>query len=164
MDIDDNTDDAPGFFTEAEFYCRCRRPPCPARIPPSAMLLSKLNLLRYRLGGPIRVRSGNRCPPWNRQQGGDDKSEHSLLDPASKAFLPCEGVDVEAATSREREHLLCANYAPAPIFRRIGISRESGFIHLGCSTRTEHAQEVLWVYPPKAPPARRRRRTHAPSC
>lgn len=58
-------------FTLAEFACRC----CgAAKIDPE--LVRKLQQLRDRIGKPITITSGYRCPAHNKAVGGAANSQH----------------------------------------------------------------------------------------
>jgi zinc D-Ala-D-Ala carboxypeptidase len=60
-------------FTLAEFACRC----CGAvRVDPE--LVRKLQQLRDRIGNPISITSGYRCPAHNKAVGGVEDSQHLL--------------------------------------------------------------------------------------
>jgi hypothetical protein len=104
-----------------------------------ASLLDPLNALRERVGRPLLVTSGLRCPFWNTHERGEKDSEH----------LTGEAVDLQAGTSPERWSLLAANFAHAvPLFARIGIGRT--FLHFGVSATL--APNVVWHYYPTPQP------------
>jgi len=66
------------YFKLNEFNCRCRR----CRMPPEAvqnieaLVDNVLDPARERLGRPIMVNSGYRCPIHNRKVGGVANSQH----------------------------------------------------------------------------------------
>lgn len=65
------------YFTREEFRCKCGGKYCsgfPAE--PKEQLVKIADELRQRLGVPILVISGLRCPKWNALQGGVAKSQH----------------------------------------------------------------------------------------
>lgn len=132
------------FFTEQTdpklFHCSCGRPECDAP-PPSKDLLSRLELLRYRVERPIVVTSGPRCAWYNSQPsvGGAEDSDH----------VTGEGADLAAPDSRTRYALLAANFRGTPIFRRVGVGRD--FVHVGIVALK--LQDVVWHYYPRKTPA-----------
>ncbi len=116
------------------FSCGCGKA-CDAP-PPHPDLVARLELLRYRVGRPIRVTSGPRCPDWNRRQGGTETSDH----------LTGAGADLAVATSGERWELLDACLrGPAPLFTRLGIGRT--FLHVGLAGPNPGHQ--IWTYYPR---------------
>ena len=65
------------FFTREEFRCKCGGKYCngfPAE--PHEATVRFADEIRKRLGKPIPVNSGLRCPTWNRIQGGVSNSNH----------------------------------------------------------------------------------------
>src|SRR5690554_4446602 len=75
-------------FTLAEMECpHCRRLPEGGI---SQELLERLEALRARIGMPIQVNSGYRCPEHNRAVGGAPKSQHML---GTAADIAVAGMD-----------------------------------------------------------------------
>jgi len=65
------------FFTREEFRCKCGGKYCNG-FPeePHEATVRFADAIRKRLGKPISVNSGLRCPTWNRIQGGVSNSNH----------------------------------------------------------------------------------------
>ena len=118
------------YFLDAEFLCKCGRPECDARRVPDALLVESLNLIRERLGRPLRVTSGLRCAFWNAREGGVRDSEH----------LTGDASDLAVVTGADRWEIVQA--AMAVGITRIGVARS--FIHLGIRQRL--AAPVIWTY------------------
>ena len=78
------------YFSMNEFKCKhC------GQLPPNGMskvLLTKLDELRERVGGPIVVTSGYRCPTHNRNEGGVWNSQH-VQGTAADIYAPGISVD-----------------------------------------------------------------------
>jgi len=78
-------------FALAEFACRC----CGAvRVDPE--LVQKLQQLRDRIGKPIAITSGYRCPAHNRAVGGAAQSQHmygAAADITVKGMAPATVAD-----------------------------------------------------------------------
>ena len=109
------------------FFC-----PCCGHSIIDHMLLTRLDALRTLYGKPIYVNSGFRCTEHNKTVGGNPNSEH----------LEGKGADIKCETSGDRYWLL--KYAYQVGFRRIGLSFDSKFIHLGvCRDRPK---DVFWGY------------------
>ena len=71
-------------FTVEEFECKCG---CGFRFP-SQKLIDNLELLRAALGDkPIIPKSGNRCPPHNKAEGGAPHSQH-IRGAAADIYVP----------------------------------------------------------------------------
>ncbi|GAH60994.1 unnamed protein product, partial [marine sediment metagenome] len=62
-------------FNLSEFECPCGK--CKAKRI-SLILITKLQQLRDRIGEPIFITSGCRCPIYNKKIGGHSKSPHLL--------------------------------------------------------------------------------------
>lgn len=65
------------FFNPEEFRCKCGGKYCngfPAE--PHEKTVRYANAIRKRLGKPVPVNSGLRCPTWNQIQGGVSNSNH----------------------------------------------------------------------------------------
>jgi len=106
-------------FDTSEFACRdgCGFGSRPADV--SAALVERLEAMRP-LVGPMKVKSGCRCPAHNLAIGGSPLSAHTTG----------EAADIACPTSQRAFVLL--KYAFLAGFRRIGIER--GCIHLDVST------------------------------
>ena len=115
--------------TDPRLFRCCDRPECDAP-QPSGPLLDGLNRLRERLGRPIIVTSGPRCKVHNAEVGGADGSDH----------LVGNGADLEAPTSRDRWHLIAANFEAQTLFRRLGVGKT--FVHVGVGS----TPDVIWTY------------------
>lgn len=118
--------DLSAHFSRKEFACRCG---C-GRDEVHPLLVTALEALRERLGRPVVITSGVRCPEWNRAVGGRPNSAH----------LTGEAADIKVTGSAERMVLVRA--ALALDFRRVGVAR--GFVHVDVSPTLP--QDVLWVY------------------
>lgn len=103
------------YFTLQEFACKhCEQ------LPPGGMnpvLLEKLDALRERIGAPIYISSGYRCPYHNAVVGGVSNSQHVL---GNAADIICSAVSVEQL----------ANEAAAVGFDGIGRYYYDGFVHV----------------------------------
>lgn len=67
------------YFTKTEFKCKCGGKHCngyPAEI--DMTMVRYADEIRHRLGKPLSVNSGLRCPTHNRNEGGVDGSQHTL--------------------------------------------------------------------------------------
>lgn len=76
-----NTSDDPWgeirYFNKAEFKCKCNGKHCngyPAEI--DMTMVRYADEIRHRIGQPIRVNSGLRCPVHNQNEGGVSNSQH----------------------------------------------------------------------------------------
>ncbi len=101
--------------------------------------IAMLQLTREIDGKSMSVRSGCRCITHNRAIGSEDTSSH-VID--KETGRKCCAVDIEATTSRRRWEIVDA--AKKAGFRRIGIDKEKGFIHL--DNDKSKAQDVIWIY------------------
>lgn len=82
------------WFTEKEFKCRCcGRVAYPENI--EALVNNVLDPAREKLGMPIMVNSGYRCPKHNAEVGGVQGSQH----------LVGEAADVSAGSTQANERL-----------------------------------------------------------
>ena len=113
------------------FRCSCNRPACDAP-PPSDLLLSTLEVLRFYFAAPIVVTSGPRCAFWNAHEHGEIDSDH----------LSGEGADVGVLDDTARYGLLAACFQAS--LARIGVGRN--FIHVGVARNKKQA--VVWTYYP----------------
>lgn len=117
-------------FAPREFACKCGSPKCSAPKTIVAELLEMLEILRARLGRPMVITSGARCPAWNEASGGRPGSAH----------LTGEAVDIQAATDAERGSLIEEAFRIG--FRRVGVARS--FVHLDVSKTL--AKPRVWLY------------------
>jgi len=110
-------------FTDLEFKCRhCGK--LPAGMP-APKLLEKLEKLRERIGAPLHIASGYRCPKHNAAVGGAQNSQHpkgTAADITVKTLGPGEVADA----------------AEAVFGYRSGIGRYPGFTHV--DVRSSHAR------------------------
>ena len=126
------------YFQDWEFWCQCKRPECDALKTPHPDLVAQLNILRARVGRPIVIGSGLRCPYWNRIKGGVGDSAH----------VTGEAADLVCINSAARWELVDGIYRPSVLFTRVGIGRT--FIHVDTATRL--TQDVIWHYYPEPKP------------
>lgn len=105
------------FFTQEEFACKhCGRLPERGL---SVSLLCKLDKLREKVGHPIIVNSGYRCPEHNEEVGGVENSQHLL---GCAADITCPNISVQELYS----------YALDIGFDGIGYYPDDNFIHVDC--------------------------------
>lgn len=112
------------YFKIKELVC-----PCCGEYNTTVRLESMLDMLRSKLGKPIKINSGTRCDEHNRKVGGSDTSSH----------VKGMAVDIHIPNDEYREELIW--YAGQVGFTRIGIG--SNFIHLDCDDSKRNA---LWRY------------------
>lgn len=121
------------YFTPATdpllFTCPCGK----CSLDPLPELIDRLNVLRHLYGKPIVVNSGVRCKEYERSQGRDGTSAHTLGAAA----------DLQCTNSRDRDSLLNIIYTHQ-LFRRKGVG--ANFLHVDVSTAPHHAQDVCWTY------------------
>ena len=113
-------------FTEDEFECKCG---CGLNNMDSHFLI-RLEKTRIIADIPFILTSACRCKQHNKNEGGEDDSEH----------LTGEAVDVETTTSRDRDIIVDAAKAAGITRRGIGKS----FTHLG--EGKNKVKKVMWVY------------------
>lgn len=80
------------YFNNSEFQCKCGQ--C-AGLPKQGIdkrLLEVLDKIRERIGQPIYVNSGYRCPDWNEAVGGVRNSFHVQ---GVACDITYDGIDVE---------------------------------------------------------------------
>ena len=86
------------YFDEYEFACHCDRHGVDAEGHPildhiiDKRLVDVLDRIRERLGVPITVNSGYRCPEHNAEVGGVSDSQHVL---GTAADITYDGIDVD---------------------------------------------------------------------
>lgn len=110
-------------FNLIEFTCPCG---C-GETSIDARLLAVLEDIRTKLGRPVRINSGYRCPPHNAAVGGETDSRHLIGQAADVS-----GVDLE---------LFRQTALQDPRVNGIAIDRQRGFVHLDVrrGPRTEWA-------------------------
>jgi len=79
------------YFTENEIAC-----PCCGKDNADSRFLSMLDMLRYRVGHPIRVHSFCRCEKYNKEVGGVSDSAH----------LDGLAADLEAGSTHDRGQMI----------------------------------------------------------
>lgn len=120
------------YFNDDEFRCHH----CGA-LPENGMnpvLLEKLDQLRERVGFPIFVSSGYRCPTWNSDPrvGGVSNSQHVR---GSAADIYCNEISVEEL----------ANLAAEIGFDGIGRYYGSDFVHVDCRSNGTEPNCYRWI-------------------
>ena len=101
-------------FSESEFACKhCGELPAYGI---SSVLLTGLERLRLRIGRPINISSGYRCPDHNRAVGGVWNSQHVK---GTAADIYVEGMGVRELAN------ICKQ-----IFDGVGTYVDSGFVHV----------------------------------
>ena len=117
------------YFNLKEFSCKhC------GQLPPQGMnkvLLEKLDLLRDRIGAPIIVTSGYRCPEHNAAVGGVSNSQHVQ---GNAADIVCNAVSVDEL----------ADVAAAIGFDGIGRYYSDGFVHVDCRDNGNSQNYYQW--------------------
>lgn len=110
------------------FQCGCGREDCPAP-PPRPGLLDALDRIRRRLGRPVVVTSGPRCPDYNARVGGAPDSAH----------LDGDAADLACPSSAARYALVAAATQEVD---RIGVG--TSFVHVDVGPR--RPRPALWLY------------------
>lgn len=100
------------FFRLDEFQC-----PCCKRTMLHPLLLQKMKGLRQKIGKPVMITSGYRCPSYNEQVGGVKTSYH-LLGMAADIHVP--GIPLQDVLTIAQEMR----------FQGIGFYPERNFLHL----------------------------------
>lgn len=117
------------YFVISEFACKhC------GELPPQGInkvLLEKLDELRARIGAPIIVTSGYRCPEHNAAVGGVPNSQHVL---GNAADIVCSAVSVDEL----------ADAAAAIGFDGIGRYYSDGFVHVDCRDNGSSPNYYQW--------------------
>lgn len=86
------------YFDDYEFACKCNRHGCDGEGHPildhiiDKRLVDLLDAIRERIGKPIEVLSGYRCPEHNAEVGGVSNSQHVL---GTAADITYDGIDVD---------------------------------------------------------------------
>lgn len=83
-------------FSRSEFACHCG---CGFNTP-NGELLTKLEILRERIGKPIQIMSGCRCSQHNRNVGGALQSQHTLGNAADIKIEGMSPADVAMEAAR----------------------------------------------------------------
>ena len=115
-------------FDKSEMECNCGK--CKNQVNISPDLIERLEAIRWRIGRPISITSGVRCPEYNKEVGGKPTSSH----------LKGLAVDIEIDGSLHRMKFV--DEAIDAGVRRMGIG--SNFIHVDIDL--EKPQDVMWVY------------------
>ncbi|MCK5385943.1 MAG: peptidase M15 [Gammaproteobacteria bacterium] len=118
-------------FSKWEFRCNCECGICNVSVP----FMVKLQLTRTVANIPFEIISGCRCPVYNKDEGGEETSDH-----LTTKDIQCEGADMRCHYSGDRLKIISAAIMAG--FRRIGIAKS--FIHLGM--KKDNPQDVMWVY------------------
>lgn len=117
------------YFDLSEFACKhCRQLPANGMSP---VLLHKLDELRERIGAPIYVSSGYRCPYHNAVVGGVSNSQHVQ---GTAADIICNAVSVRRL----------ADEAAAVGFDGIGRYYYEGFVHVDVRDGGESPNYYQW--------------------
>lgn len=119
-------------FNSAEFECPCNN--CTEQFI-DADLVNKLEDLRNKYGGLIRVTSGYRCPSHNVAVGGVPNSAHSSGIAAD--------IQPVAKTLDELDKIYDIAYK---MFDNIGDGRNKGFIHLDVRPKKSDGKKRTWIY------------------
>lgn len=115
-------------FSEAEFACRC----C-GMLPTTGIsmaLLLGLERLRLRIGRPINISSGYRCPDHNRTVGGVWNSQHVK---GTAADIYVDGMGVRELAN------ICKQ-----IFDGVGTYVSQGFVHVDMRAGGSVPGYYLW--------------------
>lgn len=115
------------YFPKSELVCKCG---C-GLYNFSPFLLKVINEIRRRLARALIAKSGCRCIPHNKMEGGTETSDH----------LTGEGVDLKGIHSHTRYIILEVAFEFK--IKRIGLADK--FIHLGLNIR-DNPPEVFWIY------------------
>lgn len=118
-------------FSSDEMRCKCGCGICNV----SEGFMRKLQMARSIAGTPFIIKSGCRCPDHNKNEGGEETSDH-----LTTKDIQCEGADIQCLDSMSRLKIIKS--AMMAGFKRIGIAKS--FIHLGM--KKDNPQDVIWVY------------------
>lgn len=114
-----NATHASEHFTWRELGCKCGKCRLPDHVKTNlAKLAQGLEQLRSKVGGPLFVHSGYRCPAHNRAVGGAADSQHmrgTAADITAKTLAPAT---------------LAAHAEVIPAFANGGLGRYPGFVHV----------------------------------
>lgn len=115
-------------FSKEEMACKhC------GELPPygmSDMLMDGLEDLRRRIGKPVIVSSGYRCPEWNKKSGGVYNSQHVL---GTGADIYVEGMSVYELAKICKE-----------IFDGVGEYYQQGFVHVDMRSNGAETGYYQW--------------------
>lgn len=109
------------YFKPGEFRCRC----C-GGLPPAvlenidALVTEVLDPARQRLGGPVLVNSGYRCPKHNAEVGGVPNSQH----------MRGEAADIRCEDNRRLAEILEQNGKYDQLIRYLDARGNIRFIHV----------------------------------
>lgn len=103
-------------FSEREFMCKCYRHTGLDHVI-DKRLVDVLEQIRERVGEPVFILSGYRCPEHNAEVGGVSNSQHLF---GTAADIYCDGVSVERLAEIAEE---CGADG-------IGRYYEQGFVHV----------------------------------
>ena len=115
-------------FSKEEMACKH----CGA-LPPygmSNMLMDGLEELRRRIGKPVIINSGYRCPYWNKHEGGVYNSQH-VLGTAADIYVEGMGVYELAKICKE-------------IFDGVGEYYQDEFVHVDMRSNGEETGYYQW--------------------
>lgn len=116
-------------FSVHELVCKCG---CGYFFFNDHFLYTALQPFRTKIGRPLSIRSGCRCPEHNTASGGSPTSDH----------LSLFGVDIVTNNGLERFEII-TNIIP--FFDRLGVA--NSFIHVGSSSqRPNVGSQVQWKY------------------
>ena len=116
-------------FTEEEFAC----PHC-QKVVVDSVLVTLLEDLRVRLGFPLHINSGYRCPEYNR----------TLKDAVSDS-AHTYGLAFDISCSDGDKRFRIVEGALAIGFKRVGVGKS--FVHLDTgSQQTGHPAPRIWTY------------------
>lgn len=118
------------YFKLSEFRCKCNGKYCTGY--PSALsesLVTGLNTLRERVGSPLSITSGMRCPTWNAKQGGAKSSRHM----AGKAA----DIKGSATNTTAKRATIKALWMKQPNARYTYSQEDSSKYHMGTSVHVD---------------------------
>jgi uncharacterized protein YcbK (DUF882 family) len=118
------------YFSIDEFRCKCCN-----ELPKNGMnqiLLDKLDDMRGRIGAPIIVTCGYRCPEHNAEVGGVSNSQHVL---GNAADIYCDSLSVDEL----------AGYCVEEGFDGIGRYYNSEFVHCDVRDNGDSPNYYTWT-------------------
>ena len=116
-------------FSRFEFFC-----PCCGKGEPVPRLVTLLEHLRERVGRPVKITSGYRCPKHNAAVGGVTDSPHLQNVAAALAMVD----------SGHRFALVEAALAVG--FQRVGLYRGKKCVHVDVAEAPNFPRPALWVW------------------